>query len=57
MLLVLPLPLALFPSSQRTVYVDKPELGYPAGNQEIPPGGSFELAIEVLSAGAGAATS
>jgi hypothetical protein len=40
---------------QRTVLVDIPELGYPKGNQEIPPGAAFELSVDVLSAVAAAA--
>lgn len=50
---IIPLPLpSLFPPprvQQRIVYVDKPELGYVKGNQEIPAGAAFELDIEVLS--------
>jgi hypothetical protein len=38
--------------AQRIVYVDNPELGYPKGNQEIPPGEPFELRVEVLSVAA-----
>jgi hypothetical protein len=34
---------------QRTVYIDKPELGYLKGNQEIPAGAAFDLEVEVLS--------
>lgn len=36
------------PGGKRAVYVDVPELGYPKGNQEIPPGEAFELRIELL---------
>lgn len=38
------------PGGRRLVIVDVPELGYPKGNQEIPPGETFELKIEVLAA-------
>jgi hypothetical protein len=34
---------------QRTVYIDKAELGYVKGNQEIPAGAAFDLEVEVLS--------
>lgn len=34
---------------KRLVLVDVPGLGYPKGNQEIPPGEPFELRVEVLS--------
>eukprot|EP00879_Flechtneria_rotunda_P014870 GHRR01015537.1.p1 GENE.GHRR01015537.1~~GHRR01015537.1.p1 ORF type:complete len:230 (+),score=37.35 GHRR01015537.1:55-744(+) len=37
------------PGGRRTVYVDKPELGYVKGNQEIPAGAAFELQVEILS--------
>ncbi|KAL6752643.1 hypothetical protein V8C86DRAFT_2751226 [Haematococcus lacustris] len=33
---------------RRSILVDKPELGYPAGEQEIPDGATFELKVEVL---------
>lgn len=36
------------PGGRRAVIVDVPELGYPKGNQEIPPGETFELRIELL---------
>lgn len=36
------------PGGKRSVLVDVPELAYPKGNQEIPPGESFELRIELL---------
>lgn len=34
---------------QRSLLVDKPELGYPKGQLEIPPGATFELKVEVLN--------
>lgn len=37
------------PGGKRSVIVDVADLGYPKGNQEIPPGEPFELKIEVLS--------
>eukprot|EP00882_Tetradesmus_deserticola_P008489 GHRQ01008952.1.p1 GENE.GHRQ01008952.1~~GHRQ01008952.1.p1 ORF type:complete len:224 (+),score=57.21 GHRQ01008952.1:155-826(+) len=37
------------PGGRRTVYIDKPELGYVKGNQEIPAGAAFDLEVEVLS--------
>lgn len=37
------------PGGKRLVIVDVPELGYPKGNQEIPPGETFELRVEVLN--------
>jgi hypothetical protein len=54
LLLLSPLPLPLPPLLlllllQRTVYIDKPELGYVKGNQEIPAGAAFDLEVEVLS--------
>ncbi|WIA38078.1 hypothetical protein OEZ86_001447 [Tetradesmus obliquus] len=41
--------LGMKPGGKRTVYIDKPELGYVKGNQEIPAGAAFDLEIEVLS--------
>jgi peptidylprolyl isomerase len=34
---------------KRSIIVSIPELGYPQGEQEIPPGATFELQIELLS--------
>ncbi len=36
-------------NSQRSILVDKSELGYPQGINELPPDTPFELRVEVLS--------